>query len=103
MTDEIYRAVAAMRAEQSLTTCTTAQLERALKQLGGGYSAHSIKHGAMAHLVRLGAQGLVSVEQLELIAKHKKASQIAPTTVRYLQDKVATARFLGTQAVTRLL
>lgn len=104
MTEEIYRAVATMRPEQCLTQHTTAQLERMLKtHLGGGYSAHSIKHGAMVHLVRLGAQGLVSVEQLELIAKHKKASQIAPTTVRYLQDRVATARFLGTQAVTRLL
>lgn len=103
MTEEIFRTVATMGPEQNLTRHTTKQLEKILRNLGGGYSAHSIKHGAMAHLVRLGAQGLVTVDQLELIAKHKKASQIAPTTVRYLQDKVATARFLGTQAVTRLL
>jgi hypothetical protein len=104
MTAEIYRAVAKLRSGQSLTKCTTKQFGKLLKKrIGGGYGVHSIKHGAMSHLVRLGAEGLVTPDQLELIAKHKKATQLASTTVRYLQDKVATARFLGTQAATRLL
>lgn len=104
MTSEIYEEIKLLGAKQRLTEIDTAGLVKVMRRtVGNGYSAHSIKHGAMAHLVRLGAEGKVTVEQLELIAKHKKATQMAATTIRYLQDRVATARFLGTQEVTRLL
>lgn len=104
LTEDIFLVVKDLTASQRLTTVSTERLGRFLKEtLGNGFSAHSIKHGAMSHLVRLGAEGLVTADQLELIAKHKKNTQMAATTVRYLQDRVATARFLGTQRVTRLL
>jgi hypothetical protein len=87
-----------------LTKTTTEQIAKQIRSMfGQGYGAHSIKHGAMTCLVYYAALGQLRTDQLEIIAKHKSKNEISKTTVRYLQDRQAAARMLGTQEVTKML
>ncbi|KAJ9439177.1 hypothetical protein DIPPA_28604 [Diplonema papillatum] len=69
-----------------------------------GYTAHSIKRGAVTHLFRKADEGeQFPVVLISRLAKHKAPEQIADTTLRYGGDPVAMARLLATATVTSLL
>ena len=103
-TAEIAHYVRTMRREQSLTSMTTAQMEQLLiETFGPNYGSHSFKHGAINVLAHHAAEGLISRELVSLMAKHSLALDLANTTIRYVQDKRAAARMLGTQNASKLL
>lgn len=79
----------------------TAAMRRALPRKH--YSAHSIKHGAMNILARAAANNLLDYRFMSLLAKHKMTNELSAVTIRYVQDKPAVARLLGTQHATQLL
>ncbi len=103
-TEEIHLGLKMKGDFEMLTAVTTEQIAKSIRQeYGKGFGAHSIKHGAMTQLVYHAALGELRTDQLEIIAKHKSKMEISRATVRYLQDRTAAARMLGTQEVTKWL
>lgn len=103
-TEEIHRGLQMKGEFNKLTATTTEEIAKIIRQMfGKGFGAHSIKHGAMTQLVYHAALGELRTDQLEIIAKHKSKAEISRATVRYLQDRTAAARMLGTQQVTMWL
>jgi hypothetical protein len=93
-----------LRRHQSLTTVETAQVPQLLQRFGGAYTAHSIKRGAVDHLVHEAVAGRLDQQLIPLLAKHQNVtSQFPATTLRYVGDKVALALMLGSQKATILL
>lgn len=84
------------------TSCFDTHLEKSHHAINL-LSAHGIKHGAMNVLAAAAAQGKISPTLLALIAKHKQVVDLTSTTIRYIQDRAAAARMLGTQQATALL
>jgi hypothetical protein len=82
---------------------TTHEVARRLGNVRTGLSAHSLKHGAIDELARMSAAGKIDPSLVARLAKHKQQSDLVESTVRYVTDKVALARMLGTQAATALL
>jgi hypothetical protein len=89
--------------ERPLTTLTTANISGMLKAIDCRLSAHSIKHGAMNLLARHAAEGRLDPTKIALVGKHKQVCDLTSTTIRYLTDRVAAARMLGTHQATELL
>lgn len=92
----------------TLTTLTTEGLNARWQVLPvmAPYSAHSIKRGAITHLLRLIAEGTPIPEELvSRVAKHTTphTTGLTEMTVRYGADPVALARVLRTAEVTRYL
>ena len=99
-TAEICAYIKTLKANQPLTTWTTRKISLVMRTLfGQGYSSHSIKHGAVTFLMRLVAQGIITLEEAARLAKHANVE----TTLRYAGDPEATALALGTQRATALL
>lgn len=70
----------------------------------GGYSAHSIKRGAVTALTRQAAAGNISSDLISTLAKHQLRNPVvSPTTMAYAADRIALAVTIGTQRATRLL
>ena len=76
------------------------------------YTAHSLKRGAIQHVMgqavaRLQRQDVIQFtpEMIRYLAKHEgKTGQVLPTTtVRYITDKVLVARMTKTFAMTETL
>eukprot|EP00760_Papus_ankaliazontas_P022546 PhM_4_TR18876/c1_g1_i2/m.48219 len=87
-----------------ITVTTTQQLTQNIRQiLHSSHSAHSIKRGALNFLAEVASQGTLDPSIIPLIAKHRVPSSIPDTTVRYITNKPALARFLGTQHATKQL
>jgi hypothetical protein len=100
----LTKAVRHLRSHQSLTSIPTEQVPRLLQRFGGDYTAHSIKRGAVDHLVHEAVAGRLDQQLIPLLAKHQNvASQFPATTLRYVGDKVALALMLGSQKATILL
>jgi hypothetical protein len=102
-TETIYRCLRHVPPTEPITTLTTEQLAKLLKQVDPRLSAHSIKHGAMNDLARAAAAGALNPTTIALLAKHKQASDLVSTTIRYVQDRLAAARMLRTQDATKYL
>ena len=68
------------------------------------FSGHSIKRGAISHLLVLMAQG-VDIPEILLarLAKHKTAAGLPEITIRYGANEVALARAMKTGEVTKYL
>ncbi|KAJ9437536.1 hypothetical protein DIPPA_23747 [Diplonema papillatum] len=105
-TQAIYVLLKSLLPFQKLTTWTTAMLIAEWRKSPNmvGYTAHSIKRGAVTHLFRKADEGeQFPVVLISRLAKHKAPEQIADTTLRYGGDPVAMARLLATATVTSLL
>ena len=103
---QLQRVVQRLRADTPLAPLTTAQLRRWMQQFPRTQqlTAHSIKRGALNVLAEQAAQGHFNPRLLALVAKHVDALHDFPSsTLRYVQDKAALARMLGTQDATRFL
>ena len=99
-TPEIYADVLRLPQGQPLTRTSASALSAQMKRLfGPGYSSHSIKHGAVTYLMRLVAEGKLTLEEVALLAKHASVE----TTLRYAGDPETMALALGTQRATQLL
>lgn len=69
-----------------------------------GLQGHSIKVGAITELLNLVTAGKVPLHLVPLVAKHHQANPPLPnTTIRYIRDRVALARALGTGQATQYL
>jgi hypothetical protein len=87
-----------------LTTTSTTLLTTLIRGvLHSSHSAHSVKRGALNFLTQLAAKGQIDPQLLPILAKHKGTPTIPETTVRYVTDKVALARVVGTAAATKYL
>ena len=102
-TETIYRCLRHVPQCEPVTTLTTEQLSKLLKQVDPRLSAHSVKHGALNDLARVAAAGHLSPTTIALVAKHKQAADLVSTTIRYIQDRLAAARMLRTQDATKHL
>jgi hypothetical protein len=99
-TAEIAASVLGLRPSERLIALSTGQLYQHMQKLfHGKYSVHSIKHGAANALAQLAAAGQLTLQQVQLLAKHRSLE----TTLRYITDHEAAALALGTQHVTALL
>ena len=82
---------------------TTEDLTRAFKAFppSSKYTAHSPKRGAIDHLVRKAVEGRIPAAIIPMLAKHSwRLHDFPETTIRYVSDKPALARLLGTQDAT---
>ena len=83
-----------------ITTLTSIHITRFLQRhLGKGNTSHSLKQGAVHHLMEYVADNQISVEEVMRLANHRQL----PSLLRYAGANERTARALGTQRVTRLL
>jgi hypothetical protein len=101
----LLRIIRGLRRHQPLTTIPTENVPPLLQRFGGDYTAHSVKRGAVDHLVREAAAGRLDMQLIPLLAKHQNPGcQLPPAvTLRYAGDKVSLALMLGTQRATMLL
>lgn len=90
--------------QKCLTTTTTTQLSRLMKSLLDRHvTAHSIKRGVLNFLASLVADGHLPLTILPQMAKHAIPWALPEKTVRYLSNKPAIAKMMGSQAATRLI
>jgi len=116
-TREIYEGIKEAQSQMSttdnssqfLTTCTTDKMDTllaewcALRNLPK-YTVHSLKHGAINHLMGKVTLGLkVDLSKLALLTKHKMVTELTGTLIRYIQNREAAAIALGTQDITQHL
>jgi hypothetical protein len=67
-------------------------------------SGHSLKRGALTILAQLVVGGLLDIELLPRLAKHKSSMEaLTASTLRYMGDRVVLARMLRTQEATSLI
>lgn len=79
------------------TTWTAPQMAAHItKTFGRGYSGHSVKRGALTHLLTTNTP----LNIIQLLAKHKLVTQLSSTTIRYLAHETELALRLGTQDAT---
>jgi integrase len=101
-TAEIAAVLRQLRPNESLTTLTTHAVAELLAPLR--LTAHSLKRGALDVVATAVADGIVDASVLPLLARHHTESPlIQESVIRYVSNKVALARALGTQHATRLL
>jgi hypothetical protein len=92
------------RPDSPFTTLTSHDFCRMASRLKVKWTAHSMKRGAVTHLIEQAAEGRVDPWIVARLAKHKAGLMEFPeTTLRYAANDPATARMLGTQDATRLL
>ena len=101
LVSEIARLFHLLSPFQRLTHLDTCHLDKTWKKELPSYTAHSIKRGAISHLLVLLARGVPIQEVLvSRLAKHASESGLSPMTLRYGGDKIALARALRTGEVT---
>jgi hypothetical protein len=107
----------ARQQQGALTTLTTQQVTRLLHEMKPPeqlvndfphcrkrWTAHSIKAGAITHLMKCAALQQVNIATIPILAKHKTATAVLPeTTIRYSRNTGDLALALGTHELTRLL
>jgi integrase len=92
--------------KQILCSLTTSALDNRWRrsELMAGFSAHSIKRGALSELIDQASQdSTIDAVKISLLAKHEHVYTLAASTIRYGADPIAMARLMGTQHVTKLL
>lgn len=109
MTLEIARLLRAAGEFSRLSPWTTEKLDRewAKDPKMRGFTGHSIKRGAVDHLLRAKAAGAsFPTSLISRLAKHQNDADepdLADTTIRYTSDSIALGRALRTAEVTRFL
>ena len=106
LTGQIAALVKLLTPFDMVTKMTTDALDRTwgADSMMRGYTAHSIKRGAMTVLFKVMASGVDIPEELvDRLAKHSNDKGMSGMTVRYGGDYCAMARALKTGAVTRYL
>lgn len=109
LTEQIHDIISTRPRGQPLIPMSTDSIRALLAamcekhRINKNYTAHSIKHGAANILMLAASQKLVSFQAVTLLLKHKATYDLVAMTVRYVQDRVAMARALGTQEATLLL
>jgi hypothetical protein len=102
---QVLRALSELQPHEFLWARPTDWLERLIEKTfpGRGLTAHSIKAGAVAMLSEAALAGLVPLDLISIVAKHKLTTHpIQQTTLRYMaRDPVQTALLLGTQKATK--
>ena len=102
----LQRVVQRLPADTRLSPKTTSQFTRWAQRDDSTQklSGHSVKRGAIDLLAQHACDGKIEPRLLPLIAKHKDALQEFPeSTLRYITNRVALARMLGSQKATQLL
>lgn len=102
-TKDICREVSNMQPEQLVTDLTTTALDKLFAKRKMQWSGHSFKKGAANQMVKAAAAGLFPITLLPTVLKHQQSSDLASVTLRYVTDKVAVARALGTGQATQFL
>ena len=101
-TPQIAAVLRQLRPSEPLTRLTTAQVGDMLRPLG--LSAHSIKRGALDLVAAAVEEGRLEASVLPLLARHKTDHPpVQASVIRYVSNKPALARALGTQHATVLL
>ncbi|KAJ9443143.1 hypothetical protein DIPPA_02664 [Diplonema papillatum] len=106
LTAEIATLLQSLIPFNNLTTISTTKLDElwGRSNLMRGYTAHSVKRGAMTRIFQLMGRGVpIPPHLVERLAKHKEQGgpgALSGVTVRYGADPVAMARALETGKVT---
>ena len=110
LTSEIATLFATCQPFQQLTSVDADALSRRWNKMPGmeRYTGHSIKRGALGHILRQMADGVqVREELVSRVCKHMTLFGLSRQTIRYgsgtKADMVSLARALETGKVTRLL
>ena len=106
LTEKIASLYGRLKPFRYLTETTTEALTEKWHHTPGmtSFSGHSIKRGAVTHLLSLLAEKKpVNPSLISVLAKHKVEVALSPTTIRYAGDPVALAKAIGTQDVTKWL
>lgn len=74
--------------EKQLTTLTTGQTSQRLKAFGKGYTAHSIKRGAVQHAVKVIHDHNLDSRTVVHFMKHADPLDYPPASLRYMEEKV---------------
>lgn len=99
-TKEIAANLRRLTLSDGLTQTPTDRISTILKTLTGlPVSAHSIKRGAITHLLREVNRGVLTLEQVQRLGKHLSME----TTLRYAAQEIPLAHALGTQHTTSRL
>lgn len=101
MVEEIITGLQAVPQGFPLTTTTTSQLTSLLTRAFPllKLTSHSVKRGAVTHLMGEAAAGRIDLGTIRRLAHHKELT----TTLRYAGNAMTTALALGTQRATALL
>ena len=102
-TDVIASLLGALRPFTRITDVSTAGLDAlwGASAVMCGYTAHSIKRGAISHLLGLMSSGVeIPPALLARLGKHETQSDWSRLTIRYGGNRVALARALRTGDVT---
>eukprot|EP01063_Lacrimia_lanifica_P003751 TRINITY_DN12034_c0_g1_i2.p2 TRINITY_DN12034_c0_g1~~TRINITY_DN12034_c0_g1_i2.p2 ORF type:complete len:217 (-),score=23.78 TRINITY_DN12034_c0_g1_i2:492-1142(-) len=107
-TPELCRLLQQLGQFGELTAVTTSQISKMFQanKETEHCRAHSVKHGAFDHLVRLRAQGVIPEGSDELISrtlKHRAHCALPDVSIGYANDHIAMAEFLGTHMITQHL
>lgn len=104
LTTSIHAALSNLKDKQ-LCAVSTSELDHLWSGDGkmAGYSAHSIKRGALTHLMERAVAAQLDPVKISLLAKHQHVNVLAQNTIRYGANPVALARLLGTADATKLL
>ena len=106
--DTVSNTLAQLEPEEPLLDATLWETSRLVQWLRKEaqteeLTAHSFKRGAVAILAKKSTDGLLLLELIPRLAKHKTPTDFTPTTLRYIADPSVAARLMGTQAATILL
>ena len=106
--DTVSRTLAQLQPDEPLldpTQWETSRLVQWLRRdaLTETLTAHSFKRGAVVILAQKSCDGLLEIELIPRLAKHKTATDFTPTTLRYIADAAVAARLMRTQEATVLL
>jgi len=86
---------------------TTAELDEFLHTAAPGFTAHSLKKGALEELSDAAAQGIIPLTLLGTMARHKRNTEaISPTTMGYLSSfraRLNIAKAMLTHLATQYL
>jgi hypothetical protein len=106
-TAELAMRLQQIKPGQYITALSTSDITKILKHVDQSLSAHSLKAGALDHVVRrLADSGKTHLEQemaVARLAKHIHPLDPNATTLRYIRSPEALARMLGTGETTALL
>ncbi len=83
----------------TVTTLNTAAIDRIVRKMDPAYSGHSLKRGALHHVLEKGA----NLDQIVRLARHANSHDPLPAQTRVYLPHVLLALAEGTQEATRLL
>lgn len=99
-TPEIAQYLRTQPPDKPLTTWNVQRLNRVMiKMFGKGFRSHGIKHGAIQRLIELVTQGVLTLDEVQVIAQHESLM----STLRYGGNPTNMALALGTQKASSYL